>query len=566
MPLRPLLLLLLLTGCTTAARAELRLLASATSDSYQSLTFGLSSFCQAAGFPFALTEINGTASEFLLIPNLAGIDVQQRIWLLWLAAGPQDQPEADIVSVAILPTADNAAAALQALTNSYPVVRAEEGQFLFWRYARPPAEPASASGKSVAPVLYVAVRRGTVIVSASREAAFWAASHALPSVPAAASAVAGQVRFEFQPAVLAALLAAEGGDRTESQSRLRNIAAQVMTDIRALTLAVETTTEGVTARLSVSPRPDSRLARLFARIHPPEKSFWQMCPDPATLAMTSGGAGIWQIPGTYEASRTNLPPTAETVLGDCLTGDSAVFIDRMAATNGPLFYAEILGITNRAVAWARAQSAPQALLPFTTSFRFVTNGTRTVLGTPVLDLTRHGFVASADGNRNPADMAAFMVRDGGISLAVTGSCLVMTFGVPGAMEQVLQQLASLPAKPSLPARCRKLLPDLPDAPCSAVLLQPAGLIRQIALSLPGLKPERVAALPLPGDGMAAATTRDADNVLHLTLRASANEISRLQDGMTKGQAALQEMFMQMALQQMLQMDRKLDAPDPRDPR
>jgi hypothetical protein len=565
MQLRPILLLILLTGFTTAARAELRLLASATSDSYQSLTFGLSSFCQAAGFPFALTEINGTASEFLLIPNLAGIDVQQRLWLLWLAAGPQDQPDADIVSVAILPTADNAVAALQALTNSYPVVRAEEGQFLFWRYARPPAEPASAAGKPVAPVLYVAVRRGTVIASASREAVFWAASHALPSAPAAVSAAAGQVRFEFQPAMLAARLA-EGSERTESESRLRNIAAQVMADIRALTLVLETTTEGVTARLSVSPRPDSRLARLFARIHPPEKSFWQMCPDQATLAMTSGGAGIWQIPDTYEASRTNLPQTAETVLGDCLTGDSAVFIDRLAATNGPLFYAEILGITNRAVAWARAQSGPQALLPFTTSFRFVTNGTRTVLGTPVLDLTRRGMVASADGNRNPADMAAFMVRDGGISLAATGNYMVMTFGVPGAMEQVLRQLASLPAKPSLPARCRKLLPDLPDAPCSAVLLQPAGLIRQIALSLPGLKPERIAALPLPGDGIAAATTRDADNALHLTLRASANEISRLQDGMTKGQAALQEMFMQMALQQMLQMDRKLDAPDPRDPR
>jgi len=557
MKLRLLIPFVLLAGFAAIARADLRLLASATSDSYQSFTYGLSAFCQAAGFPFALTEINDKASDLLLVPNLAGVDVRRHLWLFWLVDAQKEQRASNIVSVAILPTADNAAATVQALANTYPLH--EEVQQLI-RYALPPEQ---AAGVAV-PVLYIAVRHGTVIVSTSREAALWAADRPLPLPPAGATAIAGQVRFEIQPGVAATLLA-EAGNRLEGSVPLREISKCLLADIRELTLVLETTTDGVTARLAVTPSPNTRLARLFLRIHPPATSFWQMCPDQATVAIVSGGASIWRIPDSYGTNQDVQAHNAETMLGDCLTGDSAMFIGRASAITGALYYAEIMGITNRADAWNRVLADPQAMLPFETSFRFVTNGTRTVQGTPVLDLGRGGFVTSDSGKRKLADMAAFMVRDGGVSVAATSNNLVVTFGATNAIEQILLRLANQPANAvALPARCRKLLPDLPDAPCSAVLLQPAGLVRQIAMSLPGLKPEQVAALPQPGDGVAAATTCDAAGVLHLTLRVSANEVSHLKDGMSKGQDALQELFMQMALQQMLQMERKFDASDPRD--
>ena len=46
-------LVLMIFIAASAARAEMRLLATATTDSYRSLTFGISAFCQAAE-PFLL--------------------------------------------------------------------------------------------------------------------------------------------------------------------------------------------------------------------------------------------------------------------------------------------------------------------------------------------------------------------------------------------------------------------------------------------------------------------------------------------------------------------------------
>ena len=557
---RIILLVVLAGGCAATARAELRLLASATSDSYQSLTYGLSAFCQAAGFPFALTEINDKATDILLIPNLDGVNVQQHLWLFWLLDKRKTEPASEIVSFAVLPTTDNAATTLQALANAYPLQTTEERSAIT-RYALPPEQAAEVA----VPVLYVAVRRGTVIASTSREAALWAANRPLPTPPAGVTPVAGQVRFEFQPEAVAARIA-QGGEFLENNARLGEVAKRALADIRALTLVLETTTEGVTARLAVAPVPGTPLARLFLRIRPPDKSFWLMCPDQATVAIVSGGASIRSIPDTYDTNLSAQAHNAETVLGDCLTGDRAMFICRASAT-GAMYYAEIMNITNRDVAWKRACTDPQALLPFETSFRFATNGTRAVQGTTVLDLVRGSFVAAAGSKRNPADMAAFMVRDGGVSVAATSNNLVVTFGATNAIEQLLLRLTNPPPRAmTLPARCRRLLPDLPDAPCFAMLLQPVELVRQIATSLPGVKPELVATLPQPGDGIAAAATCDAEGVLHLTLRVSANEIAHLKDGMSKGHDALQELFMQMALQQILQIENKPDAADPRDPK
>lgn len=548
--------LVLLAGFVAPARAELRPLASATSDSYQSLTYGISAFCQAAGFPFALTEINDKASELLFIPNLAGIDVQEHFWLFWLADVRKDQPATNLVSVAILPTVDGAATTLQALASAYPL-KTHDDQAMILSYALPPEEAAHAA----VPVLYVAVRRGTVIASTDRGALLWAIAHPLPAHPSGAPAISGQVRFEFQPATLAAL-AAEDLALPLDNAPLRATLKRLLSDIRTLSLTLETATEGVTLRVDVAPLKPSPLAGLFRQIRPPDEAFWNFSPNQSALAIASGGTGLWQIPELYG---TNRPGKATAVLGDCLTGDRTLFIGQLADTNA-LYYAEIFGITNRAVAWGRALANPQALLPFELSFSFATNGIRLVRGTPVLDLARHGFALSTSGEHHPADMAAFMIRDGGVSLAATDNRFVVTFGATNAIGDVLQRLDAPPTREtSLSDRCRNLLPGMTDPLATAIVLRPTALVRQIAQALPGLRPEQIAALPRPGDGMAAATTCDTNGTLHLAIRVSANEVARLQEGMTRGHHALQELFMQMALQQILQQEQKLVPADPRNP-
>ena len=350
MKIRLLLPLVVLAGFAATARAELCLLASATSDSYQSLTYGLSAFCQAAGFPFALTEINDKASDLLLIPNLAGIDVQHHLWLFWLAGDPKAPETSGIVSVAILPTTDNAAAALRALTNTYPL-RVEEPEQHLWRYAQMETQPSTAA-KSFAPAIYTVVHHGSLIVSKSREAVRWAISRPLPASPVGSTIVAGQVRFELQPAAIAAWLT-EDHNSPADNAGLRDVSEHVLADIRELTLVLEATTEGITAHLAVSPHPDTLLARLFLGIHPPVNSIWQCCPDQATVAIASGGSSIWHISDTYGTNLASRAHHAESLLGDCRTGDNAVFIGRTAAT-GTLYYAKIMGITDRTIAWKRA--------------------------------------------------------------------------------------------------------------------------------------------------------------------------------------------------------------------
>lgn len=548
--------LALLAALATEAHADMRVLATASSESYQSLTFGLSAFCQAAGFPFALTEINARATDYLLVPNLSGVDTQNPMALLWVMSDRTNEQQRSLAAVAVLPTADHGALARQSLEGVYRE-HAWDDERQLWVYSSP-ASP------SPSPVVYAAVRQGHVVVSASAAAAGWVAARPLPVQATGGTAIAGQVRVTAQPAALAALLKAMREQRPTGQSEavLDNL-ERLLSDVRRLELDAETTAEGVTLRLFLGPESGSRLAGLIRSMHAPGGFFWQATPAESSVAVAGGGRGLWEIvrayrPATTNASNARQDPLA--TLRDCLTGDTAAYVTRSSST-GSIYYASLFGVTNPATAWQRACQAPQSLMPFLPSFRITTNGFRTVKGTAVLDL---GFAESltpeTKPGSNPADFSAFMLRDGGLSLAVTGSVLAVTFGPSNAMERVLSRLSVPPDADPMPARVRRLLTALPQDPCSLLLLQPVALVRQVAESLPGMTPERLAALPQPGDGMAAAAVREADGTLRLSIRMSANEVERAQRALTEGRAALQDIFMQMALQQLMQRGPALDDP------
>lgn len=572
-PLRRILLLLcLLSGLALPARADLQLLGRASSDSYQSLTFGLSAFCQAAGFPFALTEINDKASEVLMIPNLAGIDVQGFAWFYWLASSSRPGgPQTNLTTVAILPTRDNATLALQTLAVLYPSQTTDEEQKI-WRYSMAgPTNGPAASGPSALPVLpqiFVSVRRAYIVVSTSRDAVDWVLKRPLPTVTTPTAAIAGQVRFEFEPAPLTAFLKSGTvpGFGIPSEDGFYASLIRLLKEVQSLSLVLETSTEGVALRLALTPRPGTPLATHVLAMHPPADSIWRMIPDYSAAAGAHGGPAFWELPHFYEAVAADATNELAGVMGDCLNGDHATFIGRTSST-GMIYYAELHGLTDSAEAWARARANPQSLLPFQTSFALLTNGTRTVAGRPVLDLIFRGTRSSAGATvstNSPADMAAFMLRDGGMSVSVSSNrILAVTFGSTNAIGLVLNRVHQrAPGGTPLPARCRQLIPTLPDAPVAAVLLQPVVLVRQIAESLPGMQREWIASLPEPGDGAAVAAVRDPDGTLRVTLRVAANEISRGQKALTEGHSALRQMFMQMALQQMMQ--RKVDTADPRE--
>lgn len=542
---------ILLAGLAGAARADLRVLATASSDSYQALTYGLAAFCQAAGFPFALAEINAKATETLLVPNLAGIDQESNMSLLWLMGDKGDTRQSVLSIVAVLPTVDLGAAALTAIGSAYPS-RTRDDEYQIWRYARPPSTNAL-----LAPVIYVAVKQKRLFTSTSREAVAWAASHPALTASASLAAATGQVRIEGQAIALSALLKASREQRPAGKTDVFTDGLErILFDVNRLALTIEAATEGITLHLTVEPVPGSRLAGLVRRMHAPAMPFWLAAPENASVAMAGGGLGLWELIRAY--TPTNTPADSDNALntiGDCLTGDSAVFIGRVSA-KGSIYYASLLSVTNSAVAWQRALVAPQSLLPFVPSFRIVTNDTREILGTPVLDYVfaeSRPVSGTAALTNNPADMAAFMLRDGGMSLALLSNQLVTTFGPTNAMNQVLSRVAyPVTEADPLPVRGRQLLPSIPASPCSVLVFHPVALVHQIAESLPGMKPERLAALPEAGEGAAAAISRDTNGTLHVLLRVSANEVNRTQVALSEGRAALQDMLTQMALQQMMQ--------------
>lgn len=544
----------LLLGWAAGSHAEMRLLATATTDSYRSLTYGVSAFCQAAGFPLALADINAQAAETLRVPGLSGVDVQNHMWLLWLMSDRTNNQERSLATVAVLPTVDQAVVALQALRAVYGSHVWDDEQRL-WRFSRPPTNTATLRSAAIAPVVYAANQEDYLFVSTSPDGVTWAAKHPIAHPPAAAIAIAGQIRVEIQPVTLAALLKASREQRAHGQNDdVSDAFERLLAEVRTLSLVVEASTEGVNASLSINAGPDTPLFARLHDMHAPAPFIWRLAPEQAPFAMASGGLNLWDLLSAY--TPTNHPVAAQTsvraLANNGLNGDASAFVGRTSPT-GTIYYASLLGTTNSAVAWQYAIADPQTLIPFMPSFNLATNGTRTVAGCHVLDLVFTEGRANNGTTNNPADMAAFMLRDGGMSLAATTNLLIVAFGPSNAINHILERV-NRPADTgtSLPARCRKLLPNMPDAVCMALLLQPVALVRQIAESLPGMNPERIASLPEPGDGIVATALRGADGTLSITLRVSANEVARGQQAMREGQAALQEMFMQMAVQQLLQ--------------
>jgi hypothetical protein len=548
---------LLCVLAAAAVRADMRLLATVETDSYRSFTLGAAAFCQAAGMPLTLADLDARAADVLLVPGMAGVDPQAHLWICWLMGDETNRLERSTVAVAILPTADNGAGALQVLGAAYPQ-RTKAGDGPLWRYARP-----AASNRTEA-VVFATVRNGCVVASLSRAAAAWVAGRPLPRPTAATTAIAGQVRVTFVPVALAALLKAAREQRPEGRTDDVNDALErLLGDVDTLSLVLEAATDGATLRLQLAPAAGSPLSGLTARLRPPAAGFWRLPPAGATLAAASGGITLWDVVRTYGA--TNRPAAARAApqpLSAILDGDSLLYVARTESA-GQIYFAAVQGTTDAEAAWRQAQAAPRALLPFAPSFAIRTNGWRDANGIRILDLV-FGDSRSADpaaATNNPVDITAFMLHDGGMSVATNAGRLVYTIGPSNAIAEVLARLrAPAPDGPSLPTRCRTLLPNAADDACSLLLLQPVALLRQIAESLPNIRAERLAMLPEPGAGIAASVRRAPDGSLQVALRVSSDELSRAQVVLNEGRAALQEMFMQMAVQQLLQ---RTGAPDPR---
>jgi hypothetical protein len=536
-------------------RAEVKPLVVAESDSFHSLTYGLSAFCQAADFPFALTEINSAASELLFVPNLAGVDVQNR--LCWAAVEDGSRTNDSTVSVAILPTLDNGATVLRALEAFYPV-RTTDADGRIWRYAHFAAAtnlPADSAFNVPEMAVFAAIHQGHVVVSTARAGVEWG----MRNIPPAGNSVAkaGQVRIEIKPAAVAAMMKKDRetqahdlpdeGMSTEGVERL-------LADLSALTLVLDATADGITVQMTAVPRPDSLLAKMSTQLRMPAERMWRMAPDNAALVVVEGGADARGFLREYDLLPENklTKGTLANVGAWDEHGDVVLYVDHNSAAG--IYLAAVQVVTNRDRAWAQALATPQALLPMAPTVAMVTNGVRNMAGCRVVDFS----FTPAKGPRTTApnfmDMALVMQPAMTLSVAMTNDLMISVLGRSNAVEQVLRRLQEpvTNGTPALLARCRKQLPDLPAAPFFVAQIGPVALMRMIVDALPSETADLRVAFPQPGDGLTAVMVTETNGAMRFVLRVPANEVSRVKTAAEKAQTAVRDGFSHMAVEQMFQ--------------
>jgi len=124
------------------------------------------------------------------------------------------------------------------------------------------------------------------------------------------------------------------------------------------------------------------------------------------------------------------------------------------------------------------------------------------------------------------------------------------------MNQALECISRAWANPanSLASRCEEILPRVPETEiCSAFMIKPVVLIKEIVMSFPGMNAESLSKLPSSGKGFAGFILRGKhDQSIHFLLRVPAKEVNAMQSALNESRASMQESLSRMALQHMLQ--------------
>ena len=537
-------------------RAEVKPLVVAESDSFHSLTYGLSAFCQAADFPFALTEINSAASELLFVPNLAGVDVQNRLY--WAVVADDSRTNDSTVSVAILPTVDNGATVMRALEAFYPVRTMTDADGRIWRYAHFAAVtnlPADSAFNVPEMAVFAAIHQGHVVLASSRSGVEWGMQH----VPLAGNSVAkaGQVRIEVKPAAVAAMMKkdreAQTHDFQDGKMNSEGV-ERLLADLGALSVVLDFNADGITMQAMAVPRPESRLARMATQLHMPSDRMWRMAPENAALVVVAGGADTRGFLREYDLLPENKLTQGALANAGAWDehGDAVLYVDHNSAAG--IYLAAVQVVTNRDQAWAQALATPQTLMPMAPTVDMVTNGVRNLAGCRVVDFS----FTAAKGPRatapNLMDMALVMQPAMTLSVAMTNDLMVSVLGRSNAVAQVLRRLQEpvTNGAPTLLARCRKQLPELPAAPFFAAQIGPVALMRMIVDALPSETADLRVAFPQPGDGITAVMAAETNGAMRFVLRVPANEVSRVKTAAEKAQMAVRDNFSHMAVEQMFQ--------------
>jgi len=551
-------LLALLTGLLIAppARADWLPVGRIETESIQSLTYGLSAFCRCAGIPYNLMDLNQLIAQRLAIPNLAGIDLRERVVLHLLVDGDAPRASARVATLAVVALADNGATLLANLN----AVHARREEQVWGVIFTAPREGFSGHDR-----LAVSLRGGKAYLADTPDVIAWAMKPGRTVLTSPAGS--GQLLVTANPSELGACLSATNamlaavklptfsllptGLVERAFVRLPDLIEQT----EALSLSLNANGHALSATLNLAFKPASPRQAWLTRSRPHERWYGALAPNAATLATVASqsGRGGWrELLGWTPAPHL---PTLDELVGDRLTGDSLVYIDQTRTGDGIALVAVAKVIDPGEVRRRLAKNLDGRVLPSGLSIVRTADRRHNTSDIQCFSLTNSA--AAKNPTLIPIEpstlnaLAGLLAKITVIETTVVGQDMALVAGPSGSIEAVIDDLHSgRPPYAMLPERSRLLAQDVPVDASSVALLKPVAMLRQIIATLPGYKTEQMAAFALPGDGL-FAWSRVKDGHYTGTLRIAANEVDALQNVLTRGRPIIQELLLQMVMQQIL---------------
>ena len=533
-------LAILLLFVARSARAERLFVGILEADSYQSVIYGASAFSRVADLPFALELVQTSLAKNMRLPSFAGISASDTLRIVQTIDPALPLAADNPASVALIPLADNGAAAREAFAAAYKTRTPMDPFTLF----ETPADT------NLTARVAVAFTGHHLLTSTSRSALAWAWENRAKLIDAPPQSIPGTFRVLVNPQRFADLL----GSRSEKASAFVNL-DKLIRDFESLSFSL--TLDGQALAFTVRGRPQkgSPLDALAASWRAPSAHLWNGVPDNAFFVSLSAcdRPELWE-PYLGKSRSRLLDPMADLVPSSSLTGERLSYLAPNQGGQG-LCFVQIEPVTNAAPvrdAIQRLHTADKG-----SDVVLTQRPRRRAAGTPIESyaIAVRPPDVGADGKPDQPSLLfpllSLFLKQAVLETAVTNGYLITVIGKPDSLEGELPALAFPEKTLNLRRRIGGQDPALNGNLTAGASLYVAALLRHVVSLMPEVKPEQISKLPAGGDGAMFGVSLSDDRTLTASLRFQSNEIAALQRINREGREVLQELFFQMFAKQMM---------------
>jgi hypothetical protein len=527
-----------------AARAERLFIGVLEADGYQTVLFGASAFSRVADLPLAMDLVNSALNDSFLLPSFSCISPSETFRVVQTVDPTKPRGEDNPANVAILPILGNDVSVRKVFEDAY-AVRKDSPPFTWYEQPK---------NTNHAPRVAIATSGRHLMTAVSLDALQWAWDNRAKLVDAPPQTIPGAVRILVNPQRFADLL----GARSEQAATVFNF-DKMLRDFDTFSFSLTLDGQAVSLTARGKPKAGSSLETLVKALRPPLPKLWNGVPDEAFFASVSAcdSPSAWEAFLGKSSSRL-LRPESDLFSPEAVSGAQLSYLVTTADKRG-LCWVRIEPVkkeepVKEAIRRLHTAKADDGIL-------LVPEPARRK-GDLQIETYALKFPQPASGAQNQARPAepstlqtlmTLFLKQAVLEAAVADGHLVMVLGLPRSIDEQLDGLKFQDKALPLHRKIMAQDPALSENICQGSALQPAALLRQIVMIMPGVKPEHLRAFPLGGDGVTFGISQGGDRTLTASLRLQSSEIAALQKINRDGREVLQELVFQLFSNQMLNL-------------